>query len=355
MPSNPPEARAIRVFLASPNDVLEERDALAHLISEINDVLAYLAPEKRLKLELVRYETHAYPDIGQPQEVINRQIPGDYDILIGLMWKRCGTPTKSADSGTIEEFRRAYERRKSGNLPRIMFYFCEQPIPIPNSEELRQLQNVIEFKEELALLGLTSTYPSHEDFRKHVRGGLLLAVRDILLARSDPEAIELSRVVVELVDAADQKEILDLAAESDRLRREMPGGSGRTRRMTSLVSAMRAKAASVRSLLSELQQSNSAGRRLAAIAILQMFPAVEELGWLAQCLDPDRERPFVAYQGAVALLQAVRSLPESECAQLRSAVAEALRLAERLTTDPPRINVLRTAQSELDQKCSSMT
>ena len=186
-----------------------------------------------------------------------------------------------------------------------------------------------------------------------MRGGLLLAVRDILVAKSDAEAIELNRAVIEPVNAADQKEILDLATEYDRLRREMPGGSGRTRRMTSLVSAMKAKAASVRSLLPQLQQSSSAGQRLAAIAILQMFPTVEELGWLAQCLDPDRERPFVGYQAAVALLQAVRSLPAGECAQLRPAVAEAMQLAERLTTDPPRIYVLRTAQDELDQKCPS--
>src|SRR5439155_8546244 len=41
-----------------------------------------------LRLELLRYETHTYPDIGQAQDVINRQIKVDYDILIGVMWKR---------------------------------------------------------------------------------------------------------------------------------------------------------------------------------------------------------------------------------------------------------------------------
>lgn len=155
--------RTIRVFLSSPSDVLEERQALAHLIAEINDVLAYLAPEKRLKLELVRYETHAYPDLGRPQEVINRQIPNDYDIFIGVIWRRCGTPTTTAASGTIEEFRRACERRRSGELPRIMFYLCEQPIPIPTAEELEQLTKVVEFRRELTSLGLTSTYPTRAD------------------------------------------------------------------------------------------------------------------------------------------------------------------------------------------------
>src|SRR5215472_6458102 len=114
--------RTLKIFLSSPSDVTEERDALAQLVKDINDVLAFLAPEKRLTLELVRYETHAYPDIGQPQEVINRQVPVDYDIFVGVMWKRCGTPTANAPSGTIDEFRRAFEHRKSSHLPRIMFY-----------------------------------------------------------------------------------------------------------------------------------------------------------------------------------------------------------------------------------------
>src|SRR5215471_12877404 len=115
------EPRTLKVFLASPSDVVEERGALARLIRDINDVLAFLAPEKHLKLELVRYETHTFPDLGQPQEVINRQIPMDYDIFVGVMWSRCGTPTATAPSGTVEEFRRAYEHRKKGHLPRIMF------------------------------------------------------------------------------------------------------------------------------------------------------------------------------------------------------------------------------------------
>jgi hypothetical protein len=61
------ESRVLKVFVASPSDVIEERNALAKLIGDINDVLVYLAPEKQLRLELVRCETHAYPDIGRPR------------------------------------------------------------------------------------------------------------------------------------------------------------------------------------------------------------------------------------------------------------------------------------------------
>jgi hypothetical protein len=43
---------------------------MAELVAEINDVLAYLVPEKSLKLELIRYEVDTHPDYGAPQEVI---------------------------------------------------------------------------------------------------------------------------------------------------------------------------------------------------------------------------------------------------------------------------------------------
>jgi hypothetical protein len=116
---------------------------------------------------------------------------------------------------------------------------------------------------------------------------------------------------------------------------------------------MRAKAGGVMPLLAELEQSGSAGRRLAAIAILQMFPNVKHLAWLACRLNPEEEKPFVGYQAAVALLEAVRSLPSSNCAELHVAVAQAREFAERLRGDEDRLHVLKNAQEELSRRCSS--
>jgi hypothetical protein len=49
-------------------------------VAEINDVVRFLAPERIIQLELIHYETHAYTDMGGPQQVIYRLIPVDYDI-----------------------------------------------------------------------------------------------------------------------------------------------------------------------------------------------------------------------------------------------------------------------------------
>lgn len=351
MPELPPP-RTLKIFLASPSDVREERDALSRLVRDINDVLTFLTPDKRLNLELVRYETHAYPDLGAPQEVINREIPVDYDIFIGVMWKRCGTPTATAPSGTIEEFRRACERRSHGHLPRIMFYFCEQPIPIPEHDELEQLAAVVKFRDEIASLGLTWSYPTHADFSEHVRGGLLRAIRDILREES-PAPAERAAPVSEVVNAAAQAEVLDLAARYEQLRRDLPSGGERTRRMAELFSTMRSKAAGVVPLLAEFQQSALPGKRLAAVAILQMFPNAGCLDWLAQRLDPEVEKPFMGYQAAVALLESARNLPLSACPQLRSALEQATRVAQALAGDPGRLNVLNNARQECARRCAN--
>lgn len=334
--------------------MVDERDAFRRLIRDINDVLAFLAPERQLTIELLRYETHSYPDVGRPQDVINRQIPIDYDIFVGVMWSRCGTPTNNESSGSIEEFRRASEMRsRTGHLPTIMFYFCEQPIPIPSLADLDQLSGVVKFRDELGRLGLTWTYPSHADFSEHVRGGLLRAIRDIVKKESPVHPRETSPDKSVIIDREAHAEMIKLATDYLDVREQMPSGAARTSSMTAIFSAMKTKASRARGLLEKFESSQSPGERLAAIAILQMFPSAVHLDWLAGRLDnPNFEKPFVGYQAAVALLEAARSLPNSDCASLKRALAEALSLANKLPSDSDRIQVLSIAINEASRRCT---
>jgi hypothetical protein len=102
----PRQEHVFSLFVASPGDVADERNRLEEIIRELNITWSR---ELGIRLELVRWETHAYPGISQDaQAVINEQIPADYDLFIGLMWCRYGTPTGRAGSGTIEEFQFLY-------------------------------------------------------------------------------------------------------------------------------------------------------------------------------------------------------------------------------------------------------
>ncbi|MCA9046404.1 MAG: hypothetical protein KDA69_18910 [Planctomycetaceae bacterium] len=107
-----------------------------------------------VRLELVRWETHAFPGMGSDaQDVINEQIPEDYDIFIGIMWCRYGTPTGRAGSGTIEEFERAKARYDSApESLRLMFYFKDEPMP-PSQIDAAQLASVGAFKSSLGTEG----------------------------------------------------------------------------------------------------------------------------------------------------------------------------------------------------------
>lgn len=148
----PRSESVLTVFLASPSDVSDERNRLEEIVVEWNRAWAR---NLGLRLELLRWEHDAYPGAGaDPQDVINRQIPNDYDLFIGLMWSRFGAATARAGSGTAEEFDRALARFKTSPADvSLFFYFKDTPIP-PSEIDPAQLQQVQKFKVSLGKEGL---------------------------------------------------------------------------------------------------------------------------------------------------------------------------------------------------------
>ena len=236
-----------------------------------------------------------------------------------------------------------------------MFYFCDEPIPLPTATELQQLTEVVKFRSQLASQGLTVAYPSHAEFGNHVRGDLLRVIRDILSETVTSPASATLTAVPTSVEAPSRDAAVQLAKEYDQTRRDMPEGDERTRRMEGIYSRMKIEAPKVQGLLSSFQQSSSAGERLMAIAVLNMFPDSKHLQWLADRMDPEQERPFVSYHAAVSLLDSVMNLATENCAELRVALAKARELASRLTGDTNRINVLRRATEEFERKCGKVS
>lgn len=164
----PESIRHYRVFVASPDDVKEERASLEDVVRELN-----LLWSKHLGvcLDLIRWETHAYPGVGsEPQAVIADQIGDDYDIFLGLMWTRFGTPTRSAGSGTVEEFNRAYQRhRLHPGTVGIMFYFKDAPVN-PSSVDPGQLALIRKFQSSLGEKGTFYwTFLGRDDFASLIR------------------------------------------------------------------------------------------------------------------------------------------------------------------------------------------
>lgn len=97
------------------------------------------------------------------QDVIDQQI-GDYDIYLGLMWKRYGYPNARGISPTQTEFEDAYTRQQNTGKPIIQFYFKDEGIDANSVDE--QIQKVLAFKQHVKDLDLGLYNPLPKDDRE---------------------------------------------------------------------------------------------------------------------------------------------------------------------------------------------
>lgn len=154
----------IRVFLASPGDVALEREAARRVIEETGRTVA---PHLGVSIEMVGWDTHAFPAYGgDPQSLINKQIAkmAEYDLFVGILWNRIGTPTPRGQSGTEEEFRRAVEALERCGRPQIMLYFGQAPSNLTTADAVEQKGKVIAFRQELRDRALVWEYAAAGDF-----------------------------------------------------------------------------------------------------------------------------------------------------------------------------------------------
>ena len=120
-------------------------------------------------LEVVRWETHAHPDMGRAEQLILDQI-GQYDLFIGIMWRRFGTPTGVAGSGTEEEFDHALRAWQQSGQPRLLCYFSRALSEPPETvDEATQLLKVTQFRSQVETKGLAWRYHSDADFKDLLR------------------------------------------------------------------------------------------------------------------------------------------------------------------------------------------
>ena len=165
----------LKIFLASPGDVVRERNYVKEVIDEINRTTA---PSKGVRLEVVRSEGNVFPGYNPEggQAVLNAQIANmeEYALFIGIMWNRVGTPTPRAVSGTIEEFERAVKAWKSKKQPEIWFYFRQAAASLNTDEEIEQRQKVLNFRKTIKPCSFIRDYKNPSNFRDEFRIGISL-------------------------------------------------------------------------------------------------------------------------------------------------------------------------------------
>ncbi len=181
-----PQVRiVIKIFLASPGDVATERRHVEKLKEEINRTVA---ANKGIVLEVVS-SANAFPSYGKDgQAILNEQIGKmqEYELFIGIMWNRIGTPTPRAKSGTAEEFARAVRSLMRKGKPQVWFYFREAPAHLTTKEQLRQREEALEFKAKFRGKGLFREYKTPANFRDQLREHLTLWLNQYPNAASQP-------------------------------------------------------------------------------------------------------------------------------------------------------------------------
>src|SRR5438067_2462216 len=98
----------LSVFVSGPSETDSEKAAAKRVIEELNK---QLEKTYSITLRILLWPDDIRPGVNiEPQAEINRQIGSKYDIYVGILNTRFGTPTQTAGSGTEEEFQRCLAR-----------------------------------------------------------------------------------------------------------------------------------------------------------------------------------------------------------------------------------------------------
>lgn len=140
--------KKLRIFAASPFDMATARAKVETVAASFTPLADYF----EFVLEVIDWRA-VVPDMGRPEQVILDQLkPTAWDVFIGILWHRFGTPPGGQDpqtqeeylSGTEEEFKTAYRLWKQYGQPRIMMYRCTRAIP-PDALDPDQFKRIKAF------------------------------------------------------------------------------------------------------------------------------------------------------------------------------------------------------------------
>lgn len=217
------DSRVLRIFIASPSDVLAERQSIAKVIQEWNDAHSYGTKTVLLPL---RWETHSAPDLKDTAQNIINEVVDQCDFAVGAFWTRIGSSTGKAISGTVEEI----ERVRAANKP-VMLYFSKAQLP--TDADLGQVQKVRDYKASLSTAGLYWEYQTIVEFETAFKRHLNIKVNELIAAAppmpqapSDVEKIMTSAVGIFQAWAEEQKakEVIpqvDVEALTEELRHKL--------------------------------------------------------------------------------------------------------------------------------------
>ena len=146
------------LLISCPGDVQGEIDLIKECVEEFNEKFS---DTLGVMVQVRHWGNSSYSQSGdKPQELLNEQFVKKCDAAVAVFWTRFGTPTDRYGSGTEEEIDIMLNSGKQ-----VFMYFAEKPIS-HSSLDVKQYEEIKEFKEKYKDKGIYFTYSSEEEFSK---------------------------------------------------------------------------------------------------------------------------------------------------------------------------------------------
>ncbi len=176
----PSELTCLRVFIASPSGLGEERRAFRDAIQDYNDAEAI---HRGVLFRATGWED-TLGGVGRPQSIINEDVRSS-DFFVLLLWNRWGSPpdvrSSRYSSGTEEEYQVALECYEAADHPMRQLVLLFKAVHLQQlGDPGPQLDRVIRFKGDIEArkIHLFHTFDTTESFRQLLRRYLAAWLRD---------------------------------------------------------------------------------------------------------------------------------------------------------------------------------
>ncbi|WP_163999569.1 DUF4062 domain-containing protein [Pyxidicoccus caerfyrddinensis] len=172
--SRPQRKHVLNVFISSPGDCGAERRITKAVTERVNSSPAAASRDMELRPLLWEELPPGQAEPGDLQARVNTLLEQyglkRYDIYLGMMKSRLGTPTPRARSGTVEEFETSRALHRGGGRPEeVLFYFIGTDAP----------PEVVQLRQELDGEGfLYASVANTEEFEQRIEAHLLRIVEE---------------------------------------------------------------------------------------------------------------------------------------------------------------------------------
>jgi len=221
---NKEKLKKIRISIAAPQDVHQERACLESLIQQLNKP-GELPEQMGINLELIDrgYNSDSLPGKG---EIGNGPDLTEWDLFIGILWtrfdpspgKKIREGAEAFSSAAEEEFNYVYELWKTKENPHICLYFCLRS-NLPKDIDAGQLERVRLFLDKIKAdnqpTGFYKTFEDINSCKELLQQDLLDYMREVNLKallgkriKRTPEEIQVADKTLKQLKEGEIREIV---------------------------------------------------------------------------------------------------------------------------------------------------